>query len=181
LCQRPPKSLHQAPDSATARLSPCTGFSKPDLKSHRSRVANFPIAIGLFRSQKPCFTHRRARNFSHGACSPSMVSGCRTIVRPLPTVRSASNADDNWTALIGPSTARFTDLGMSISRPTVIQQRTYDGRRRISHLRQRQECRSSMHLGTPVISTRLGSLRSVAQIDRNKYGPTVMALSLISP
>lgn len=36
LCQQPPKSLHQAPDSATAVLSPCTGFSKPDLKSRRS-------------------------------------------------------------------------------------------------------------------------------------------------
>ncbi len=43
MCQRPPKSLHQAPDSATARLSPCTGFSKPDFKSrlNRSSVLHF--------------------------------------------------------------------------------------------------------------------------------------------
>src|SRR5213076_2416915 len=34
--QRPPKSLHQASDSATRRLSPCTAFSKPDLKSRHS-------------------------------------------------------------------------------------------------------------------------------------------------
>src|SRR5579871_932340 len=27
--QRPPKSLHRAPDSATRPLSPCTAFSKP--------------------------------------------------------------------------------------------------------------------------------------------------------
>jgi len=32
--QRPPKSLHQAPDSTTRLLSSFTGFSKPDLKSH---------------------------------------------------------------------------------------------------------------------------------------------------
>ena len=36
MCQRPPKSLHQAPDSATAVSAPCTGFSKPDLKSRHS-------------------------------------------------------------------------------------------------------------------------------------------------
>jgi hypothetical protein len=36
--QRPPKSLHRAPDSATRRLSPCTGFSEPDLKSLPNRA-----------------------------------------------------------------------------------------------------------------------------------------------
>jgi hypothetical protein len=47
---------------------------------------------------------------------------------------SASDADDNWTALIAPSTARFTDLGMSVSGPTFIQQRTQAGHRAMSVL-----------------------------------------------
>ena len=38
LCQRPPKSLHQALDSTTVRLSPCTAFSEPDLKSRLVRA-----------------------------------------------------------------------------------------------------------------------------------------------
>jgi hypothetical protein len=38
--QRTPKSLHQAPDSATRRLSSCTGFSKPDLKSRPAVVVS---------------------------------------------------------------------------------------------------------------------------------------------
>ena len=41
LCQRRSKSLHRAPDSATRRLSACTGFSKPDLKSCHSFAATY--------------------------------------------------------------------------------------------------------------------------------------------
>ena len=44
LCQRPPKSLHQAPDSATVRLSPCTGFSEPDLPVP---LSCFPAALAF--------------------------------------------------------------------------------------------------------------------------------------
>ena len=40
---------------------------------------------------------------------------------PVANVRSASDADDNRTALCMPPTARFTDLGMSVSLPTFIQ------------------------------------------------------------
>jgi hypothetical protein len=49
------------------------------------------------------------------------VNGRRTVVRPLQKVRSASDADDNRTVLYAPPTARFTDLGMSVSLPTFIQ------------------------------------------------------------
>jgi hypothetical protein len=62
------------------------------------------------------------------------VGGCRTIVRPPQTVRSTDVADDKRAALIAPSNPRFTDLGMSFSRPTFIQQRTCDKRRRTSRL-----------------------------------------------
>jgi hypothetical protein len=44
------------------------------------------------------------------------ANGRRTVVRPLQTVRSASDADDNRTALYAPPTARFTDLRMSVQR-----------------------------------------------------------------
>jgi hypothetical protein len=43
------------------------------------------------------------------------------------------DADDNRTALITPSNARFTDLGMLVSRLTFIQQRSYDRRCRTSN------------------------------------------------
>jgi hypothetical protein len=42
------------------------------------------------------------------------VNDRRTLVRPLQTERSVSDADDNLTALYAPPTARFTDLGMSV-------------------------------------------------------------------
>ena len=75
------------------------------------------------------------------ACGPSArrslanvsVSHCRTVVRPLQRMRLERDADDNRTALITPSNARFTDLGMLVSRLTFIQQRSYDRRCRTSH------------------------------------------------
>jgi hypothetical protein len=39
-------------------------------------------------------------------------------VRPLQRMRLERDADDNRTALITPSNARFTDLGMLVSRLT---------------------------------------------------------------
>jgi hypothetical protein len=54
------------------------------------------------------------------------VNDGRTVVRPLQTERSASNADDNRTALYAPP----TELGMSVSLPIFIQLRKDNGRRR---------------------------------------------------
>src|SRR5205807_9198930 len=49
LWQRPHKSLHQAPDSATRPLSACTGFSKPDLKSLPNRAFVSVRILHIFR------------------------------------------------------------------------------------------------------------------------------------
>jgi hypothetical protein len=62
------------------------------------------------------------------------VNDCRAVERPLQTERSASDVDDNRTALYAPPTARFTELGMSVSLPIFIQLQKYNGRRRSSHL-----------------------------------------------
>jgi hypothetical protein len=40
------------------------------------------------------------------------VNDCRAVERPLQTERSASDVDDNRTALYAPPTARFTELGV---------------------------------------------------------------------
>jgi len=49
------------------------------------------------------------------------VSDGRTVVRPLPTKRSASDAGDDQTVLYAPPTARFAELGISVSLPIFIQ------------------------------------------------------------
>jgi len=49
------------------------------------------------------------------------VNDGRIVLRRSQTERSASDADDNRTALYAPPTARFTDLGMSVSLPIFIQ------------------------------------------------------------
>ncbi len=81
-----------------------------------------------------------------------------TVVRPLKAVRSATDADDNRTALCTPPTARFTDLGMSGSRPTFIQQRTQVGHHAMSVLCQKRSFRLSrlrqrtrVHSGNPAL------------------------------
>jgi hypothetical protein len=51
------------------------------------------------------------------------VNDGRTVVCPLKTERSAGNPDDNRTAFYVPPTARFTELGMSVSLPIFIQLR----------------------------------------------------------
>ena len=48
--------------------------------------------------------------------------------------RSAGDADDNRTALYAQPTARFTELGMSVSPRIFIQLRKYNGHRGTSHL-----------------------------------------------
>jgi hypothetical protein len=53
------------------------------------------------------------------------VDDGRTVIRPLQTERTASDADDNRTALYAPPTARFTELGMSVSIPIFIQSRDF--------------------------------------------------------
>jgi len=46
-----------------------------------------------------------------------MVNAGRSVMRPLQTERSASDADDYQTALYAPPTTRSTELGMSVSLP----------------------------------------------------------------
>jgi hypothetical protein len=43
------------------------------------------------------------------------INDGRTDARPFQAERSASDADDNWTALYAPPIARFSELGMSVS------------------------------------------------------------------
>jgi hypothetical protein len=62
------------------------------------------------------------------------VNDGRTVVRTLQTERSASDTDNNWTALYAPPTARFTELGMSASLTIFIQLQMYNGGRIASHL-----------------------------------------------
>jgi hypothetical protein len=47
-----PKSLHQPPDSATAALPPCTGISKPDLKSPLNRPGKVNAFLQIFSSSR---------------------------------------------------------------------------------------------------------------------------------
>jgi len=49
------------------------------------------------------------------------VKGRRTVVHPMQDVHSASDTDDNWTALCAPHAARSTDLGISGSLLIFIQ------------------------------------------------------------
>jgi hypothetical protein len=43
------------------------------------------------------------------------VNDCRAVERPLQTELSAREVDDNRRELYAPPTARFTELGMSVS------------------------------------------------------------------
>ena len=74
------------------------------------------------------FSFLRNRSARQRACDISAgrllnatsVNGRRAVVRPLQTVRSASDVDDKQTALCASPTARFADLGMSVSLPTLF-------------------------------------------------------------
>ena len=72
---------------------------------------------------------------AHAECSPLHQS---TTAEPscarCKKKRSAGDADDNRTALYAQPTARFTELGMSVSLRIFIQLRKYNGHRGTSHL-----------------------------------------------
>jgi hypothetical protein len=90
--------------------------------------------LRYFPPPKSRIKHPRACGSSaRRSLADASVSHCRTVVRPLQRMRLARDADDNRTALITPSNARFTELGMLVSRLTFIQQRSHDRRCRTSH------------------------------------------------
>jgi len=62
------------------------------------------------------------------------VNDGRTVVRLLHIECSASDSDDNRTALYASPIARFAELGMSVSLSIFIQLPKYNGRRSTSHL-----------------------------------------------
>ena len=116
----------------------------PQPQSARRQAARFscrPHRVPIVYSTLRYFPPPKSRIKHPRACGSSArrsladasVSHCRTVVRPLQRMRLERDADDNRTALITPSNARFTDLGMLVSRLTFIQQRSYDRRCRTSH------------------------------------------------
>jgi hypothetical protein len=122
-------------------------------RPHRAPVVY--STLRYFPPPKSRIKHPRASGSSaRRSLADASVSHCRTVVRPLQRMRLERDADDNRTALITPSNARFVDLGMLVSRLTFIQQRSYDRRCRTSH---------SCHKRTAVNGqppTQLGSLPS---------------------
>jgi hypothetical protein len=86
-------------------------FSLAVLIEHLSSTPRYDISL----------RQNRASNIRGPAVPPRVdrwadasVSHCRTVVRPLQRMRLERDADDNRTALITPSNARFTDLGMLV-------------------------------------------------------------------
>jgi hypothetical protein len=103
-------------------------------RSHSGRSNVVYSTLRYFPPPKSRIKHPRACGSSaRRSLADASVSHCRTVVRPLQRMRLERDADDNRTALITPSNARFTDLGMLVSRLTFIQQRSYDRRCRTSH------------------------------------------------
>jgi hypothetical protein len=101
-------------------------------RPHRAPVVY--STLRYFPPPKSRIKHPRAGGSSaRRSLADASVSHCRTVVRPLQRMRLERDADDNRTAWITPSNARFTDLGMLVSRLTFIQQRSYDRRCRTSH------------------------------------------------
>jgi hypothetical protein len=101
-------------------------------RPHRAPIVY--STLRYFPPPKSRIKHPRACGSSaRRSLADASVSHCRTVVRPLQRMRLERDADDNRTALITPSNARFTDLGMLASRLTFIQQRSYDRRCRTSH------------------------------------------------
>jgi hypothetical protein len=101
-------------------------------RPHRAPIVY--STLRYFPPPKSRIKHPRACGSSaRRSLADASVSHCRTVVRPLQRMRLERDADDNRTALITPSNARFTDLGMFVSRLTFIQQWSYDRRCRTSH------------------------------------------------
>jgi len=87
--------------------------------------------LRYFPPPKPC--QCACDSCARRLVTAASVNDGRTVLRRLQTERSASDADDNRTALYAPPTAQFTELGMSVSLPIYIQSQKYNGRRRTSH------------------------------------------------
>jgi len=96
-----------------------------------------PIVYSTLRYFPPPKSHikhpRACGSSARRSLADASVNHCLTVVRPLQRMRLERDADDNRTALITPSNARFTDLGTLVSRLTFIQQRSYVRRCRTSH------------------------------------------------
>src|SRR5450631_1452003 len=113
-----------SPQEAPAELFSCRPHRAPIVYS---TLRYFPPPKSRIKHPRACGSSARR------SLADASVSHCRTVVRPLQRMRLERDADDNRTALITPSNARFTDLGMFVSRLTFIQQWSYDRRCRTSH------------------------------------------------
>ncbi|SRR5216684_4501266 len=115
----------------TTTISTPTGRAFPLPSRSTLNVYSTPR---YFSPRKPCITRQCAcDSAARRLLTAASVNDGRTAVRPLQTERSTSDADDNRTASYAPPTARFTELGMSVSLPIFIQLRKDNGRRRTSH------------------------------------------------
>ncbi|MGY3690523.1 hypothetical protein ACVIGA_000603 [Bradyrhizobium sp. USDA 3240] len=109
--QRPSKSLHQAPDLATAVLSPCTAISKPDLKSRLNRASR-PSDLGhsrflSFLRQGPL--RHAATRCTTPTASPEAPS---TLPRSATASRRCSKAARTLSRRTFPSTGRSHVTGI---------------------------------------------------------------------
>ncbi len=131
---------------------------KPALSCHPHRAPIVYSTLRYFTPPKSRIKHPRACGSSARRSPDASVSRCRTVVRPLQRMRLERDADDNRTALITPSNARFTDLGMLVSRLTFIQQRSYDRRCRTSH-----SCQKGTRPPDPQARSRISKLPEEAR------------------
>jgi hypothetical protein len=135
--------LTDAPAASSTRCPP--NLNSHNHNQHAGRPC-FSLAFQIERSTPTLrYDISRLRNsashvsahaiHAHADCSSLHRS---TMTEPsgsrCKTERSASDADDNRTALWVPFTARFADFGMSVSLPTFIQKN--NGCRGTSHLRE---------------------------------------------
>ena len=94
---------------ALAELFSCRPHRAPTVYS---TLRYFPPPKSRIKHPRACGSSSRR------SLADASVSHCRTVVRPLQRMRLERDADDNRTAWITPSNARFTDLGMLVSRLT---------------------------------------------------------------
>ena len=96
--------------------APAARLLRRPLNSHnhnqRDRRRRFYLAV---HTERLTFAPRYDISLRRNRAANIRVSHCRTVVRPLQRMRLERDADDNRTALITPSNARFTDLGMLVS------------------------------------------------------------------
>jgi len=81
---------------------------------HRACKAHFTLRY--FPTPTACATRQRAGDScARRLLAAASVDRRRTVMRPLHTLRSASDADDNPTTLCASPIARSTELGRSVS------------------------------------------------------------------